>query len=66
LATALWPSTSGQDVYEAFINSTRGVPPSISRARNLSSGVFVIWQRYGCIQDPAYRFPRTPFFYELE
>jgi hypothetical protein len=41
------PPRSGQGVYEALINSTRAVLPSVRRARNLSSGVFVDWQRYG-------------------
>ena len=41
------PLHSGRGVNQALVNSTRGVPPSVSRARNLSSGVFVNWQRYG-------------------
>jgi hypothetical protein len=41
------PSHSGQGVYQALVSPTRGVPPSVSKARNLSSGVFVDWQRYG-------------------
>jgi hypothetical protein len=31
----------------ALVNSTRQAPFSVSRARNLSSPVFVVWQEYG-------------------
>jgi hypothetical protein len=37
----------GQGVYRALANSTRAVPPSASRARKRSSGLFVKLQRYG-------------------
>jgi hypothetical protein len=53
------PRRSGKSVYQAFANSTRGGVPSVKRARNRNSEIFVVLQEYARITVKEYLFSST-------